>query len=97
MWGSKSNLEHYKIKVSIAQRFQEIEEVHLRQMKEFLSTYLEMLQNNHDMVGQVHSDFKRQFVDMSVDKLLEQFVLNKYTGLEKPGMYIRDCPIQGPL
>ncbi|KAH8418484.1 hypothetical protein KR009_005229 [Drosophila setifemur] len=68
------------------QRFQEIEEVHLRQMKEFLSTYLEMLQNNHDMVGQVHSDFKRQFVDMSVDKLLEQFVLNKYTGLEKPEM-----------
>ncbi|XP_067647690.1 F-BAR domain only protein 2 isoform X1 [Eurosta solidaginis] len=65
-------------------RFQEIEEVHLRQMKEFLSTFLEMLQNNHDMVGQVHSDFKRQFNDMTVDKLLEQFVLNKYTGLEKP-------------
>ncbi|XP_037897923.1 F-BAR domain only protein 2 isoform X4 [Glossina fuscipes] len=67
-------------------RFQEIEEVHLRQMKEFLSTYLELLQNNHDMVGQVHSDFKRQFLDMTVDKLLEQFVLNKYTGLEKPEM-----------
>ncbi|XP_055852328.1 F-BAR domain only protein 2 isoform X4 [Episyrphus balteatus] len=65
-------------------RFQEIEEVHLRQMKEFLSTYLELVQNNHDMVGQVHSDFKRQFLDMTVDKLLEQFVLNKYTGLEKP-------------
>uniref|UniRef100_A0A1I8NWJ3 MHD domain-containing protein n=1 Tax=Stomoxys calcitrans TaxID=35570 RepID=A0A1I8NWJ3_STOCA len=64
-------------------RFQEIEEVHLRQMKEFLSTYLELLQNNHDMV---HSDFKRQFLDMTVDKLLEQFVLNKYTGLEKPEM-----------
>ncbi|XP_033244621.1 F-BAR domain only protein 2 isoform X2 [Drosophila miranda] len=72
-------------------RFQEIEEVHLRQMKEFLSTYLEMLQNNHDMVGQVHSDFKRQFVDMSVDKLLEQFVLNKYTGLEKPEMPELEC------
>ncbi|KAM7360769.1 F-BAR domain only protein 2 isoform 2-T2 [Cochliomyia hominivorax] len=66
--------------------FQEIEEMHLRQMKEFLSTYLELLQNNHDMVGQVHSDFKRQFLDMTVDKLLEQFVLNKYTGLEKPEM-----------
>jgi hypothetical protein len=24
---------------------------------------------------------------MTVDKLLEQFVLNKYTGLEKPGNY----------
>lgn len=35
------------------QRFQEIEENHLKQMKEFLSTYIELLQNNHDMVGQV--------------------------------------------
>jgi hypothetical protein len=25
---------------------------------------------------------------MTVDKLLEQFVLNKYTGLEKPGKFI---------
>lgn len=56
-------------------------------MKEFLSTYIELLQNNHDMVGQVHSEFKRQFLEMTVDKLLEQFVLSKYTGLEKPGMY----------
>lgn len=54
-------------------------------MKEFLSTYIELLQNNHDMVGQVHSEFKRQFLEMTVDKLLEQFVLSKYTGLEKPG------------
>ncbi len=94
-------------------------------MKEFLSTYIELLQNNHDMVGQVsyycncshrltldmseacsqeftecnyndnaffdisqvHSEFKRQFLEMTVDKLLEQFVLSKYTGLEKPGMF----------
>lgn len=35
------------------QKFQEIEESHLKQMKEFLSTYIELLQNNHDMVGQV--------------------------------------------
>lgn len=56
-------------------------------MKEFLSTYIELLQNNHDMVGQVHSEFRRQFLEMTVDKLLEQFVLSKYTGLEKPGKY----------
>lgn len=34
-------------------RFQEIEEAHLRQMREFLSTYIELLQSNHDMIGQV--------------------------------------------
>lgn len=54
-------------------------------MREFLVTYVELIQTSQDMVGQVHQDFKRQFLDMTVDKLLEQFVLNKYTGLEKPG------------
>lgn len=70
------------------QRFQELEEAHLKQMREFLTTYIELLQNNHDLVGQVHSEFKRQFLEMTVDKLLEQFVLNKYTGLEKPGLML---------
>ncbi|XP_049529383.1 F-BAR domain only protein 2 isoform X3 [Anopheles darlingi] len=65
-------------------RFQEMEEAHLKQMKEFLSSYMDIAQNNFDLVGQVHSDLKRQFLELTVDKLLEQFVLNKYTGLEKP-------------
>lgn len=42
--------------------------------------------------AKVHSDLKRQFLELTVDKLLEQFVLNKYTGLEKPGK----CAV-GPL
>lgn len=73
-------------------RFQDIEEAHLKQMREFLTTYIELLQTNHDMVGQVHTEFKRQFVEMTVDKLLEQFVLNKYTGLEKPGEFRKTIP-----
>jgi F-BAR domain only protein len=76
-------------------------------MKEFIMLYIDIVQNNHDLVGQVseislfsfsqfhimmfhqqvHTDFKRQFLDLTVDKLLEQFVLNKYTGLEKPGEF----------
>ena len=36
-------------------------------------------------LSQVQIEFKRQCLDMTVEKLLEQFVLNKYTGLEKPG------------
>lgn len=35
----------------------------------------------------MHLEFKRQFLEMTVDKLLEQFVLSKYTGLEKPGEF----------
>ncbi|XP_046481953.1 F-BAR domain only protein 2 isoform X2 [Neodiprion pinetum] len=67
-------------------RFQDIEETHLKHMKEFLNTYADVLQSNHEQVGQVHIDFKRQCLDMTVDKLLEQFVQSKYTGFEKPGV-----------
>ncbi|XP_044741544.1 F-BAR domain only protein 2 isoform X3 [Chrysoperla carnea] len=70
--------------------FQDIEEAHLKQMKDFLNSYSEVMQSNHDLVGQVHSDFKRQCLELSVNKLLEQFVLNKYTGLEKPNMVEAD-------
>lgn len=55
-------------------------------MKEFLNTYADVLQSNHEQIGQVHIDFKRQCLDMTVDKLLEQFVQSKYTGFEKPGI-----------
>lgn len=54
-------------------------------MKDFLNTYADILQMNHEQVGQVHIDFKRQCLDMTVDRLLEQFVQSKYTGLERPG------------
>ncbi|XP_072753125.1 F-BAR domain only protein 2 isoform X4 [Anoplolepis gracilipes] len=67
-------------------RFQDVEETHLKHMKEFLNTYADVLQTNHEQVGQVHIDFKRQCVDMTVEKLLEQFVQGKYTGFEKPGV-----------
>jgi hypothetical protein len=36
-------------------RFQEIEEAHLKQMKEFISTYMEIVQNNYELVGQVRN------------------------------------------
>lgn len=56
-------------------------------MKEFLNTYADLLQSNHEQVGQVHIDFKRQCLDLTVEKLLEQFVQSKYTGFEKPGKW----------
>ncbi|KAI5732372.1 hypothetical protein M8J77_025790 [Diaphorina citri] len=66
--------------------FQQIEEAHLKQMKEFLSTYTELIENNHDAIGQIYLEFKRQCLELTIDKLLEHFVLKKYTGLEKPGI-----------
>ncbi|XP_014606553.1 PREDICTED: F-BAR domain only protein 2 isoform X1 [Polistes canadensis] len=67
-------------------RFQDVEEAHLKQMKEFLNIYADVLQFNHEQIGQVHVEFKRQCLEMTVDKLLEQFVQIKSTGLEKPGV-----------
>lgn len=37
--------------------FQEIEEAHLTQMKQFLQTYAEVVHKNHDLVGQVSNGF----------------------------------------
>ncbi|XP_043281494.1 F-BAR domain only protein 2 isoform X2 [Venturia canescens] len=77
----------FETKMSAAcKRFQDVEETHLKHMKEFLNTYADVLQANHEQVGQVHIDFKRQCLDMTVDKLLEQFVQSKYTGFERPGV-----------
>ncbi|CAL7946467.1 unnamed protein product [Xylocopa violacea] len=76
-------------------RFQDVEEAHLKHMKEFLNIYTDVLQSNHEQVGQVHIDFKRQCLDMTVDKLLEQFVQSKYTGFEKPGIFEYEEVITG--
>lgn len=86
--------EEFEKRMTVScKHFQEVEEAHLRQMKEFLTAYAEALETNHDQIGKVHMEFKRRCVEMTVDKLLEQFVLNKYTGLEKPGMIdLEDAP-----
>ncbi|RZF42397.1 hypothetical protein LSTR_LSTR004205 [Laodelphax striatellus] len=78
--------EEFEKKMSLAcKHFQEVEEDHLKHMKEFLNTYADLVEANHDLIGQVHIDFKRQCLEMTVENLLEQFVRNKYTGVDKPG------------
>lgn len=81
--------EDFERKMSITCRhFQELEEKHLIQMKEFLNTYANVVQLTLDHMGVVHKEFQQQCVELTVDKLLEQFVLNKYTGKERPGKHI---------
>ncbi|XP_026815771.1 F-BAR domain only protein 2 isoform X4 [Rhopalosiphum maidis] len=77
--------EEFEKKMNIACKlFQEVEQSHLKQMKDFLNIYTELIETNHEEIGKVHVEFKKQCLEMTVDKLLEQFVLTKYTGLEKP-------------
>lgn len=82
---SATKVEFEEKMTQACKHFQDVEEAHLKQMKEFLNKYAEVTEKNHDLIGQVHIEFKRKCMEMTVDKLLEQFVLNKYTGLEKPG------------
>jgi len=78
--------EDFEQKMSITcKHFQELEEAHLIQMKEFLNSFADLVLSLHEQIGQVHKDFKRQCLELTVDQLLEQFVLSKYTGLERPG------------
>ncbi|KAB0801073.1 hypothetical protein PPYR_05427 [Photinus pyralis] len=90
--------EDFERKMSVTCRhFQELEVTHLTQMKEFLNSYAQVVQWTHDQTGQVHTEFKRQCLEFTVDRLLEQFVLSKYTGLEKPGLVDVEEPLTSPV
>ncbi|XP_028162632.1 F-BAR domain only protein 2 [Ostrinia nubilalis] len=66
--------------------FQDVEEAHLKQMKQFVNAYADITQNNHDLIGQVHRDFKHQCLELTVEKLLEQFLIEKYNAIEKANL-----------
>ncbi|KAF5272837.1 hypothetical protein FQR65_LT00433 [Abscondita terminalis] len=90
--------EDFERKMSVTCRhFQELEVTHLTQMKEFLNSYAQVVQWTHDQMGQVHTEFKRQCLEYTVDRLLEQFVLSKYTGLEKPGLVDMEEALTSPV
>ncbi|XP_025830629.1 F-BAR domain only protein 2 isoform X3 [Agrilus planipennis] len=89
--------EDFEQKMSVTcNHFQDLEVAHLTQMKEFLNSYSQVVQWTHEKIGQVHVEFKRQCLELTVDRLLEQFVLSKYTGLEKPGLVDMVEPVSSP-
>ncbi|CAH1103640.1 unnamed protein product [Psylliodes chrysocephalus] len=78
--------DDFEKKMSVTcKNFQEIEVNHLMHMKEFLNKYAEVIEWTHRQMGTVHSEFRQQCVELTVDQLLEQFVRSKSTGLERPG------------
>lgn len=83
----------YKMTES-CQHFQLLEESHLKQMKSFLASYAQVLESGHALIGQVHVEFRQQCNDMDLDKLLEQFVISRGTGPEKPGpLYFEEADL----
>ncbi|XP_013195323.1 F-BAR domain only protein 2 [Amyelois transitella] len=66
--------------------FQDVEEAHLKQMKQFVNSYVDLIQSNHDLMGQVHRDFKHQCLELTVEKLLEQILIEKYNTMDKANL-----------
>ncbi|KAM4548769.1 f-BAR domain only protein 1 isoform 2-T3 [Odontesthes bonariensis] len=69
-----------------AQRFQEIEETHLRQMKQLIKGYSHSIEDTHVQVGQVHEEFKQNVENIGIDNLIQKFAELKGTGKDRPAL-----------
>ncbi|XP_017275855.1 F-BAR domain only protein 1 [Kryptolebias marmoratus] len=69
-----------------AQRFQEIEEAHLRQMKQLIKSYSHSIEDTHVQVGQVHEEFKQNVENIGADTLIQKFAELKGTGKDRPAL-----------
>uniref|UniRef100_A0A4W3H3I4 FCH and mu domain containing endocytic adaptor 1 n=1 Tax=Callorhinchus milii TaxID=7868 RepID=A0A4W3H3I4_CALMI len=68
-----------------AQKFQMIEEGHLRHMKGLINSFSHSVEDTHVQVGQVHEEFKQNVENIRVEDLIRKFAETKGTGKEKPG------------
>ncbi|XP_017491537.1 PREDICTED: F-BAR domain only protein 2-like [Rhagoletis zephyria] len=81
----RKNKDDYEKKFRIScKNFQKLEEDHLRQMKEYLASYFQILESGHTLIGQVHKEFQNNCKEMTSDRLLEMFIKSKGVGAAKP-------------
>ncbi|KPP77351.1 FCH domain only protein 1-like, partial [Scleropages formosus] len=75
----------FELKMSdSAQRFQDIEETHLRQMKQLIKSYLHSIEDTHVQLGQVHEELKQNVENIGTENLIQKFAEQKGTGKDKP-------------
>ncbi|KAJ8278569.1 hypothetical protein GJAV_G00089010 [Gymnothorax javanicus] len=67
-----------------AQRFQDLEETHLRQMKLLIKAFSHSIEDTHVQVGQVHEEFKQNVQNIAIETLLQKFAEQKGTGRDRP-------------
>ncbi|XP_048845480.1 LOW QUALITY PROTEIN: F-BAR domain only protein 1-like [Brienomyrus brachyistius] len=67
-----------------AQKFQDIEEAHLRQMKLLIRAYSHSIEDTHVQVGQVHEEFKQNVENIAAENLIKRFAEQKGTGKDRP-------------
>eukprot|EP00092_Neocalanus_flemingeri_P030331 GFUD01032926.1.p1 GENE.GFUD01032926.1~~GFUD01032926.1.p1 ORF type:complete len:1074 (+),score=275.05 GFUD01032926.1:199-3420(+) len=71
--------------MSSCKHFQQNETLYLTQMVDFVHSFHDLIDCNHNDMGKVNLELEENLVQNTVEKMLEQFVLQKYTGLVKPG------------
>jgi len=71
--------------ISSCKHFQQAETYYLTQMVDFAHSFHDVLDCNTNDIGKVNLELEEHLVVNTVEKMLEQFVLQKYTGLVKPG------------
>ncbi|KAJ8374477.1 hypothetical protein SKAU_G00050570 [Synaphobranchus kaupii] len=67
-----------------AQKFQDIEETHLRQMKQLIKAYSHSIEDTHVQVGQVYEEFKQNVENIGIENLIQKFAEQKGTGKDRP-------------
>ncbi|XP_036410501.1 F-BAR domain only protein 1-like [Megalops cyprinoides] len=67
-----------------AQKFQDLEETHLRQMKHLIKAYSHSIEDTHVQVGQVHEEFKQNVENIGIENLIKKFAEQKGTGTDRP-------------
>ncbi|XP_067424746.1 F-BAR domain only protein 2 [Emydura macquarii macquarii] len=81
---AKSDFE--KKMTETAQKFQDIEEMHLLHMKEIIESLSNTVKEIHLQIGQVHEEFINNMANTTVESLIQKFAESKGTGKERPGL-----------
>ncbi|XP_040977409.1 F-BAR domain only protein 2-like isoform X7 [Aquila chrysaetos chrysaetos] len=68
-----------------AQKFQDIEEIHLLHMKEIIESLSNTIKEIHLQIGEVHEEFINNMTNTTVESLIQKFAESKGTGKERPG------------
>ncbi|NWT18770.1 FCHO2 protein, partial [Vireo altiloquus] len=68
-----------------AQKFQDIEEMHLLRMKEIIQSLSNTIKEIHLQIGEVHEEFINNMTNTTAESLIQKFAESKGTGKERPG------------
>ncbi|XP_059830562.1 F-BAR domain only protein 2 isoform X2 [Hypanus sabinus] len=81
-----------------SRKFQEIEEAHLKHMKEILSSFTQSIEETHIQIGQVHEELVQNIENTTVESLIHKFAETKGTGKDRPGsVEFEECNISNAL